>query len=120
MTDKAEAFLKVVNPPGQHAKAVAATDKELPHVIETLIEIYTLFTIQQSQMFEETKNAKKDQVPHINELKNLFKYATSTRKEQHDYLRRGIVQMRMSEIEDPQHLSGLLWLIFGHESKLDL
>lgn len=71
-------------------------------------------------MFEDTKKPNEDKLPHIvnDELKELFYYGFKSAKEdKHSHLRRAIVQMRESEVEDPPHLTGFYLLLFGYESK---
>ena len=48
--------MEVVNPPPQSQEHVASNDKDFPSVIDTLIEIHTLLTLQQCKLFEDTKN----------------------------------------------------------------
>ena len=63
-SEKAEAFFLAINPPGQSQAGVAATDKEFPVVIDHLIEINTLWILQNCKMFTETKDPHKDGLAH--------------------------------------------------------
>ena len=70
-------------------------------------------------MFTETKSPQKDEVPHINDLKNVFKYGMRGKPESHAYMRKAIRAMRISEDENDPKLAGYIWQVFGHESKLN-
>ena len=97
---------------------MAANDKEFPLVLDTLMEIHTLFILQQCRNYPDTKVPEKDDVPHIKQIQNVIKYGKSSRDEQHAYLRRAIKAMRISESDDPVY-EGFIQQLFGYESKYD-
>ena len=47
----------------------------------------------------------------------MFAYCATDKDEEREYVRKAIRYMRTSEIEDPKELSGIIWQLYGYESK---
>ena len=114
--EKADAIFQTVNPPGQSQAGIASNDKDFPIVVDTLIEIATLLTIQGAK--SDNKNPQNDTVPHQVQRAHVLKYGLSDNEGDTAYMRQAMKAMRVSEDENEQ-LKGIIDHIFGHESKLD-
>ena len=104
LEDKAEAFAKLINPPGQNQDAFSASDKDFPAVIDAIVYVATKFTFMKCT----------DEDPSL-----LAEYKKETGYDSIETFKEDSIKaLRLSDEEEPKEHMGFIMCLFGYESVL--